>query len=45
MRRIGSLKLVQEQQGLVKLVAEMQPKDSMDLWKYYGNETLLNFRK
>lgn len=38
MRRIGSLKLVQEQQGLVKLVAEMQPKDSMDLWKYYGNE-------
>lgn len=38
MRRIGSLKLVQEQQGLVKLVGEMQPKDSMDLWKYYGNE-------
>ena len=38
MRRIGSLELVQEQQGLVKLVAEMQPKDSMDMWKYYGNE-------
>ena len=38
MRRIGSLELVQEQQGLVKLVAEMQPKDSMDLWKYYGND-------
>ncbi len=38
MRRIGSLKLVQEQQGLVKLVGDMQPKDSMDLWKYYGNE-------
>lgn len=38
MRRIGSLELVQEQQGLVKLVAEMQPKDSMDLWKHYGNE-------
>lgn len=38
MRRIGSLELVQEQQGLVKLVAEMQPKDSMDLWKYYANE-------
>lgn len=34
MRRIGSLELVQEQQGLVKLVAEMQPKDSMDLWKH-----------
>lgn len=38
MRRIGSLKLVQEQMELVKLVGEMQPKDSMDLWKYYGNE-------
>lgn len=38
MRRIGSLKLVQEQQGLVKLVGDMQPKDSMDLWKYFGNE-------
>ncbi|MDD4321243.1 MAG: biotin-independent malonate decarboxylase subunit beta [Acidaminococcaceae bacterium] len=39
MRRIGSLKLVQEQMDLVKLVGEMQPKDSMDLWKYYGNES------
>lgn len=38
MRRIGSLKLVQEQQKLVALVAELQPKDSMDLWKYFGNE-------
>lgn len=38
MRRIGSLQLVQEQQGLVKLIADMQPKDSMDLWKYYGND-------
>lgn len=38
MRRIGSLSLVQEQQELVKLVAEMQPKDSMDLWKHFGNE-------
>lgn len=38
MRRIGSLKLVQEQQKLVALVAEMQPKDSMDLWKHFGNE-------
>lgn len=36
--RIGSLKLVQEQQELVKLVGDMQPKDSMDLWKYFGNE-------
>lgn len=38
MRRIGSLKLVQEQQELVKLVGDMQPKDSMDLWKHFGNE-------
>jgi malonyl-S-ACP:biotin-protein carboxyltransferase subunit MadC len=38
MRRIGSLKLVQEQMSLVKLVGEMQPKDAMDMWKYYGNE-------
>jgi len=39
MRRIGSLKLVQEQMGVVKLVGEMQPKDAMDMWKYYGNDT------
>lgn len=38
MRRIGSLKLVQEQQELVKLVGDMQPKDSMDIWKHFGNE-------
>lgn len=38
MRRIGSLPLVQEQQKLVAQVAEMQPKDSMDMWKAYGNE-------
>ncbi|MBP2631885.1 MAG: madC [Firmicutes bacterium] len=38
MRRIGSLPLVQEQMEIVKLVAGMQPKDSMDLWKHYGNE-------
>jgi malonate decarboxylase beta subunit len=38
MRRIGSLPLVREQQELVKLVGDMQPKDSMDLWKYFGNE-------
>lgn len=38
MRRIGSLPLVQEQQALVKLVGEMQPKDSMDMWKLWGNE-------
>ena len=38
MRRIGSLPLVQEQQALVKLVGEKQPKDSMDMWKLWGNE-------
>ncbi|MDO4754904.1 MAG: biotin-independent malonate decarboxylase subunit beta [Parabacteroides sp.] len=38
MRRIGSLKLVQEQQELVKIVGDMQPKDSMDMWKLWGNE-------
>lgn len=38
MRRIGSKKLVQEQQELVKLVGDLQPKDAMDLWKHFGNE-------
>ena len=38
MRRIGSADLVQEQQKFVKLIGDMQPKDSMDLWRYYGNE-------
>lgn len=37
MRRIGSKKLVQEQQELVKLVGDLQPKDAMDLWKHFGN--------
>ncbi len=39
MRRIGSLETVEEQKKLVKLVADLQPKDSMDMWKYLGNET------
>jgi len=38
MRRIGSQKLVKEQQELVQLVADLQPGDSMDLWKHFGNE-------
>ncbi|MCD8174593.1 MAG: biotin-independent malonate decarboxylase subunit beta [Phascolarctobacterium sp.] len=38
MRRIGSLKLIQEQQELVKLVGDMQPNDSMDIWKHFGNK-------
>lgn len=37
-RRIGSPDLVKEQLELVKLAAKMQPGDSMDVWKYYGNE-------
>lgn len=37
-RRIGSLKLVEEQIELVKLAAEMTPKDSKDMWNYYGND-------
>ncbi|MDY3973200.1 biotin-independent malonate decarboxylase subunit beta [uncultured Veillonella sp.] len=42
MRRIGSLELVQEQQELVKLVAETQPSDSTDMWKLWGNEDPMN---
>jgi malonate decarboxylase beta subunit len=38
MRRIGSMNLVEDQKKFVELVAEMQPKDSMDLWKSFGNE-------
>lgn len=37
-RRIGSLETVKEQLELVKLAAELQPKDSKDMWKYFGNE-------
>lgn len=38
LRRIGSLALVEEQMQLVQMVAELQPKDSMDVWEKYGNE-------
>lgn len=38
MRRIGSLKLVEEQMEIVKMAADMQPSDSMDVWKHYGND-------
>lgn len=38
MRRIGSPAAVAEQMKLVKLIGDMQPKDSMDMWKHYGNE-------
>ncbi|MDD2402166.1 MAG: biotin-independent malonate decarboxylase subunit beta [Clostridia bacterium] len=37
-RRIGSLKLVEEQLELVKKAVEIAPKDSKDMWKYFGNE-------
>lgn len=37
-RRIGSQKLVAEQQELVKLVGDLQPGDAMDLWRHFGNE-------
>ena len=36
-RVIGNYDLVQRQLALVKLVAEMKPKDSRDLWAYFGN--------
>ena len=36
-RVIGSSDLVEKQLALVKLVAEMKPKDSRDLWAYFGN--------
>ena len=36
-RIIGSCDLVEKQLALVKLVAEMKPKDSRDLWTYFGN--------
>ncbi len=37
-RRIGSAKLIEEQIELVKLAVELNPSDSKDMWKYYGNE-------
>lgn len=39
-RRIGSLKLVEEQLQLVKLAADLAPGDSKDVWKYLGNENV-----
>jgi malonyl-S-ACP:biotin-protein carboxyltransferase subunit MadC len=36
-RVIGNYDLVQKQLALVKLVAEMKPKDSSDLWAHFGN--------
>jgi len=36
-RRIGSLELVKEQLGLVETAVTVNPKDSSDMWKHYGN--------
>ena len=36
-RVIGSSGLAEKQLAMVKLVAEMKPKDSSDLWAYFGN--------
>ncbi len=38
-RRVGNQKLVEEQLELVKLAVDLDPRDSMDLWKYFGNES------
>lgn len=37
-RSIGSLALVQEQLELVKLAAELNPKDAAEVWAYFGNK-------
>lgn len=37
-RCIGSRELVEEQLALVRLAAELDPKDATDVWAYYGNE-------
>ena len=36
--RIGSPEKVAEQIELVKLAAQLNPADSTDVWKYYGND-------
>ena len=36
-RVIGDVNLVNEQLGMVALAAQLKPKDSKDVWKYYGN--------
>ena len=37
-RVIGNLSLAERQLALVKLVSELKPKDSRDLWAYFGNK-------
>lgn len=36
--RIGSMELVQEQIKLVELAVSLTPSDSVDVWKYFGND-------
>lgn len=36
-RNIGTMALVEKQLKLVKLAAELKPKDAMDVWRYFGN--------
>lgn len=36
-RSIGSLKLVEEQLNITSLAVKLNPKDSKDVWAYYGN--------
>lgn len=36
-RRIGSYELVKKQMALTALAAELDPGDSMDVWRYFGN--------
>lgn len=37
-RRIGSKELVLEQLDLAEEIVDLQPSDSMEVWKYYGND-------
>lgn len=38
LRRIGSLELIDKQMKIVSLISEMEPKDSVDVWRAIGNE-------
>lgn len=37
-RSIGSRSLVEEQLELVRLAAQLNPKDAADVWEYFGNQ-------
>lgn len=37
-RRIGSAELVKEQLAFAEVIADLQPTDSADVWRYLGNE-------